>query len=497
MTNKNEPIDELSTRRERLELVKNMGLEAYPAKSERTHAMAEVAVQAEKLIAIGEQVIINGRVRSLRGHGGSTFAHLEDGSGTFQIYAKKDELGEKKYDDLIAILDVGDWLQAQGVIFKTKRGEATLLIKDWKLLGKTLRPLPEKWHGLQDIEVRFRKRYLDLLMNKDVRERMILRSRIIDSIRATMKKHDFLEVETPTLQPVYGGGFAKPFKTHHNALDADFYLRISDEMYLKRLLVGGIERVYEITKVFRNEGIDHDHNPEFTMFEAQAAFKDYTWGMDLFEEIFESAALAVLGATKIQHGEHNLDVKRPWKRIRVVEAVKTVAGLDAAAWKIVKDAKKAVADKMKNHPKVKQLDELNTVGEIIAFAFEELVEEKLIAPTLIYDYPVEVSPLAKKGSDPRFTERFEGFALGSEIGNNYSELNDPIDLAQRFIAEKEKSEAGFAEAHQTDLDYLEAIEHGMPPACGFGIGVDRMIMLLTGAENIKEVILFPTLRPKT
>ena len=254
MTNKNEKIDELSTRRERLELVKSLGLEAYPAKSERTHTMSAVADQAEKLIASSEKITIAGRVRSLRAHGGSTFAHLEDGSGVFQIYAKKDELGDKKYDNLTAILDVGDFLQAQGVVFLTKRGEATLLLKDWKLLGKTLRPLPEKWHGLQDTEARFRKRYLDLLMNKDVRERMILRSRIIDSIRATMRKHDFLEVETPTLQPIYGGGFARPFKTRHNALDADFYLRISDEMYLKRLLVGGIERVYEITKVFRNEG---------------------------------------------------------------------------------------------------------------------------------------------------------------------------------------------------------------------------------------------------
>lgn len=294
---------------------------------------------------------------------------------------------------------------------------------------------------------------------------------------------------------MYGGGFARPFKTHHNALNAEFFLRISDEMYLKRLLVGGLEKVYEITKVFRNEGIDHDHNPEFTMFEAQVAYEDYRYGMDLFEELFERAALEAVGTTDIKHGETLVSVQRPWKRFRLVDAVKEIGGVDVQAWQTVEEAKRALGARL-SEKKMVEMDRMHSLGELIAFAFEELVEEKLIQPTIIYDYPVEVSPLAKKSAvDPRFTERFEAFALGSEIGNNYSELNDPIDLEQRFIAEKKKEEAGFDEAHQTDHDYLEAIQHGMPPACGLGIGIDRMTMLLTGAENIKEVILFPTLRP--
>jgi len=420
---------------------------------------------------------------------------LEDGTGQFQVYLKQDKLKKGVYELFTETVDVADFIEATGTIFKTKRGENTVLVSAWEMLSKALRPLPEKWHGLQDIEARFRKRYLDLIVNEDVRSRMLQRSEIIESIRATMKKYDFLEVETPTLQPVYGGGFARPFKTRHNTLDADFYLRISDEMYLKRLLIGGIERVYEITKVFRNEGIDRDHNPEFTMFEAQAAYQDYNWGMDVFEEIFESASRSVLGTTKIKHGEITIETKRPWKRMTMTEALKTVATVDVSGWKTLSSAKKEAARAMKGHPHESELTVFGTVGEVMAFVFEELVEEKLIQPTIIYDYPVEVSPLAKKCKDPRFTERFEGFALGSEIGNNYSELNDPIDLAQRFVAEKKKSDAGFEEAHQTDMDYVEAIEHGMPPACGFGIGVDRMVMLLTGASNIKEVILFPTLRP--
>lgn len=310
-----------------------------------------------------------------------------------------------------------------------------------------------------------------------------------------MDAHEFLEVETPTLQPIYGGGFAKPFKTHHNALGANFYLRISDEMYLKRLLVGGLEKVYEITKVFRNEGIDRDHNSEFTMFEAQAAYEDYLYGMDLFEEIFETAAKNVLGTTEIKHEEITISVKRPWPRLKLVEAVETIGKIKVSEWSDIDEAKKSLIDKVPDK-KIVELKKMKTLGEVIAFAFEELVEEKLIQPTIIYNYPVEVSPLAKKTSDPCFVERFEAFALGSEIGNNYSELNDPADLEQRFVEEKKKAQAGFDEAHQTDLDYLTAIKHGMPPACGLGIGVDRMVMLLTGAANIKEVILFPTLRPE-
>jgi len=493
MQEKQQHQDESLTRKERLAALRKKGINPYPSQTDRDHTIKELR---EKPPKGNKTATIAGRIRSLRAHGGSTFAHLEDGTGTFQIYLKEDEL-KKKYSLFADTADVGDFIEASGSVFTTKRGEATLLVANWSMLAKALRPLPEKWHGLQDVESRFRKRYLDLIANQGVRERMVQRSAIIESIRDTMKKYDFLEVETPTLQPTYGGGFARPFKTRHNALGADFYLRISDEMYLKRLIVGGFERVYEITKVFRNEGIDHDHNPEFTMFEAQAAYKDYTWGMDVFEEIFENAALSLWGPAQVAHGEKTISFARPWKRMTVVQAVKKVAGLDASAWKSAADAKKAVKAKMKSSASLGELDSLRSIGEVLAFAFEELVEEKLILPTIIHDYPVEVSPLAKKCADnPGFTERFEGFVLGLEVGNNYSELNDPEDLRERFVAEKKKEEAGFEEAHQTDYDYLEAIEHGMPPACGFGIGVDRMAMLLTGASNIKEVILFPTLRPK-
>lgn len=335
-----------------------------------------------------------------------------------------------------------------------------------------------------------------MIVNLEVRDRLIKRSRIIESIRKFLNSKDYLEVETPTLQPVYGGGFARPFSTHHNVLDADFYLRISDEMYLKRLIVGGLDKVYEITKVFRNEGIDHDHNPEFTMFEAQIAYEDYTYGMNVLEEIIEAAAKDVLGTTELTYQGQAISVKRPWKRYRLVEAVKEFTGVDPLAWKTTKDAKQAIMGMGIAEAKLGSLHKMQTVGEMIAFVFEEMVEEKLIQPTIIYDYPIEVSPLAKKCDDPRFTQRFEMFAFGSELGNNYSELNDPLDLRQRFVEEKKREKAGFDEAHQTDYDYLTAIEHGFPPTCGIAIGIDRLVMLLTDAKSIKEVIAFPTLRPE-
>ena len=363
------------------------------------------------------------------------------------------------------------------------------------MVTKATLPLPEKWHGLSDTEARLRKRYLDLIMNEEVKERLVARTKIISSMRQLLDEKGFLEVETPTLQPVYGGGYARPFTTHHNALDADFYLRISDEMYLKRLLVGGFEKVYEITKVFRNEGIDRDHNPEFTMFEAQVAFENYEYGMDLFEELFENAALKTFGHTEVNHEDVVVNLQRPWKRMRMIDAVAERGGLPQSTWDDLESAKKILLEKA---PQAQEdIDRIQTTGELLALAFEELVEDGLIQPTIIYDYPVEVSPLAKRRTDdPRFVERFEAFAVGSEIGNNYSELNDPVDLENRFMAEKDKEKAGFDEAHQTDHDYLEAIKHGMPPACGLGIGIDRMVMLLTGAPNIKETILFPTLRPE-
>lgn len=488
-------LDEASIRREKLTALEEAGINPYPSHTDRSAMIGDVLASFEKLEKKQTALTLAGRVMTTRVHGGMIFFDLKDATGRIQGLLKKDGIGEGPFGLFRDRIDPADFVQATGTLFTTARGEKTLLVSDWKILCKALQPLPEKWHGLADTEQRFRKRYLDLLMNDEVRERMLARSLVISSMRRFLDGNGFIEVETPTLQPVYGGGFARPFTTRHNALDADFFLRISDEMYLKRLLVGGFEKVYEITKVFRNEGIDRDHNPEFTMFEAQVAYQDYRYGMDLFEEIFERAALEVLGTTTVRHDDVTIDLKRPWKRLRLVDAVGEIGAVDIGTWKDVKTAKASLKP-MLDPKKAKELDRMKTVGEVIAFAFEELVEERLIQPTIIYDYPVEVSPLAKKSADPGFTERFEAFALGSEIGNNYSELNDPADLERRFVEEKKKEKAGFAEAHQTDADYLEAIRHGMPPACGLGIGIDRMVMLLTGARNIKEVILFPTLRPE-
>ncbi len=489
-------MNEEKDRLARLEKIREAGINPYPSSVTRTHKVSEFIGDFDKLVESSGEVSLVGRVRLLRKHGGLSFLQLQDETGTVQLALKKDDIGEETYKQFHDFVDVGDFLNVTGNTFITKKGERSLLVLSYSIASKTILPLPEKWHGISDVETRFRKRYLDLIMNAEVKEKMLARTRIIASMRKLLDEKGFIEVETPTLQPVYGGGFARPFVTHHNALDADFYLRISDEMYLKRLLVGGFEKVYEITKVFRNEGIDKDHNPEFTMFEAQVAYENYEYGMDLFEELFENASLAASGSTSINHGDVVIELKRPWKRIRLIDAVEEIGGLAASTWDDLELARKTLRDVLdkKFH---EDIDKTTTTGGLMALAFEELVEEKLVQPTTVYDYPVEVSPLAKRSEDPRFTERFEAFALGSEMGNNYSELNDPVDLEQRFVEEKDRENAGFDEAHQTDFDYLEAIKHGMPPACGLGIGVDRMIMLLTGAKNIKEVIAFPTLRPES
>lgn len=485
-------IQEEKDRLERLQKIREAGIDPYPTTGTRTHTIQAFKNAFDEL---GEGITLVGRIRLLRKHGGLSFLQLQDESGTVQLALKKDTIGEEEYKNFHERMDVGDFLEATGETFTTKKGERSLLIHSYRLITKTTLPLPEKWHGISDVEMRFRKRYLDLIMNDEVRERMVKRTKIISAIRELLDGRGFMEVETPTLQPIYGGGYARPFVTHHNALDADFYLRISDEMYLKRLLVGGFEKVYEITKVFRNEGIDRDHNPEFTMFEAQIAFENYEYGMDIFEEIFEYASIKASGTTEIEHEDVTVSVKRPWKRMRLIDAVEEVGGLGTNTWNDFETAKSALLEKLPH--KKDEIEMIQSTGELMAYAFEELVEDELIQPTIVYDYPVEVSPLAKRSkSDERFVERFEAFALGSEIGNNYSELNDPVELEKRFIGEKNREKAGFDEAHQTDYAYLEAIKHGMPPACGLGIGVDRMTMLLTGAKNIKEIILFPTLRPE-
>lgn len=488
--------EEESVRLGRLHDLRQQGINPYPSKVKRTHTLQAVLDQFSALEASQDTVSVVGRVRLIRRHGGISFLQLQDESGLMQAALKLDEIGSDRYEHFHASVDMGDFIQIDGPVFLTKKGERTIDTKAFVFVCKALLPLPEKWHGLSDTEMRFRKRYLDIIINDEVRNRLKARSAVIAAIRELLDQKGFMEVETPTLQPVYGGGFARPFTTKHNALDADFYLRISDEMYLKRLLVGGFEKVYEITKVFRNEGIDRDHNPEFTMFEAQVAYENYEYGMDLFEEIFEFAAKKANGTTQTFIEDVPIELARPWKRMRLIDAVKEIGGIEPEVWDDLQTAKDVLSQKLrKEHAET--LARIQKPGELMALAFEELVEEQLIQPTIIYDYPVEVSPLAKKSSDPRFVERFEVFAMGSEIGNNYSELNDPEDLEKRFIEEKEREQAGFDEAHQTDTDYLEAIKHGMPPACGLGIGVDRMVMLITGASNIKEVIAFPTLRPQS
>jgi len=475
-------------RLQKLAKLRSLGIDPYPSKYSQVSISVSSARQKH-----GKSVSTVGRLWRWRQHGQVIFADLRDASGEIQLMFAKNKLADKF--DLLQYFDVGDFLGVSGEIITTQAGEITIDIAYFELLAKTLRPIPNEWDGLKDVEERYRKKYLDLLLNSEIKTKFELRTKIISSIRKYLDTKGFLEVETPTLQPIYGGGFAKPFITHHEVLGSDFYLRISDEMYLKRLIVGGFEKVYEITKVFRNEGVDHDHNPEFTMFEAMIAFQDYQYGMDMIEEIFEYAAKKVLGTTQINYQGLAMDVKRPWKRYSYVGAIKEFCHLNPLDWQTTEEAKIAISKLEIPKEKLKLLNKLNKIGEIIAFVFEEAVEEKLVQPTIIYNYPIEISPLAKKCPDPRFTQRFEMFAFGSELGNNYTELNDPLDLYQRFIEEKKREKAGFEEAHQTDYDYLEAIEHGFPPTCGIAIGIDRMVMLFTNTPIIKEVILFPTLRP--
>jgi lysyl-tRNA synthetase, class II len=484
-------IDELKkTRIEKLEKLKKLGIDPYPSVVHRDQTIEESRRME------GKKVVTAGRIVGLRGHGKIFFADLTDENGKIQMVVKSDTADEQSLE-LMQCLDIGDFVSVKGLVGKTQAGEMSVFAQKVGILTKAVLPIPNSWYGFKDVEERYRKRYLDTILNPEVKKRIQMRSRIIDAIRDFLTDRKFLEVETPTLQPVYGGGFARPFSTHHNELDSEFYLRISDEMYLKRLIVGGFDRVFEITKVFRNEGVDHDHNPEFTMFEAQIAYENYAYGMDIIEDIIEYTALTVLGSTKFTYQGVDMDVKRPWARFTVVGAIEKYTGIDPLKWKTVKDAKEEI-QLIAGIPdeKFRELRKMRTIGECIAFVFEEAVEANLIQPTIVYDYPIEISPLAKKCPDPRFTERFEMFAFGSELGNNYTELNDPIDLRRRFTDEKRREEAGFEEAHQTDEDYLTAIEHGFPPTCGIAIGIDRLVMLLTDAKNIKEVIPFPTLRPE-
>ena len=478
----------IRVRLEKLDYFKQAGLHPYGNKYERTHTTKEILANFESFNS--KQVSLAGRLMAKRGHGKAGFGNLQDSDGQIQTYAKLDNLGEQAYD-LYTKLDIGDIIGVTGTIFKTHMGEITLEIESLQLLSKSLHPLPEKWHGLRDVEMRYRQRYVDLIVNPDVRASFVKRSQIIRAIRAYLEQRGFLEVETPMMHPIAGGAAAKPFITHHNTLDVDLYLRIAPELYLKRLLVGGFEKVFEINRSFRNEGTSTRHNPEFTMLELYQAYADYTDMMNLAEDLICTVASQVLAINSVRYGETEISLSKPWARIPMLEAVKKYSGVDFATL----NTEEAYAAVRRLPVEVEQND---SWGTIVNKVFEEMVESNLIQPTFIYDYPVAISPLAKKKEDnPELTYRFELFICGREMANAFSELNDPIDQKERFLNQLAKRQAGDDEAHMMDEDYINALEYGMPPAGGIGIGIDRLIMLLTDAASISDVILFPQLKPQT
>ena len=436
----------------------------------------------------GKTVVMAGRLMAKRVMGKASFANIQDRNGRMQVYVSKTDIGDESYADFKKY-DIGDIIGITGFVFTTKMGEISVHAKEVKLLSKSLQILPEKFHGLKDQELRYRQRYVDLIVNPEVKETFFKRSAIIREIRNYLDNKGFLEVETPVLQTIAGGAAARPFITHHNALDIDMYLRISLELPLKRLIVGGFERVYEIGRVFRNEGVSVRHNPEFTLMELYQAYTDYHGMMDLTEELFRTVAQNVLGRTTIHYGGHELDLGKPFARLTMVEAVKQFTGVD---FDQVPDTEAARALAKEHHV---EFEERHAKGDILNLFFEEFVEKNLIQPTFIIDYPVEISPLTKrKPEKPDFTERFELFIVGREYGNAYSELNDPIDQRKRFEHQEAMREAGDDEAYMVDEDFMCSLEYGMPPTGGLGIGIDRMVMLMTEEPSIRDVILFPTMK---
>lgn len=458
-------------------------------KFERSHLASDVISNYDALQ--GQTVRIAGRLIALREHGKLTFADLLDGSGRIQLMVRFNEVGEEAYR-LFGELDTGDIVGVEGIVTKTRTGEVTVEVTKFWILAKALRPIPEKWHGLRDVEVRYRQRYLDLIANSQVRELFVNRSRIVQAIRRFLDERGFVEVETPILQPVYGGALARPFITHHNALDMDLYLRIAPELYLKRLIMGGFEKVYEIGRNFRNEGVDSRHNPEFTMLEAYQAYADYNDIMHLTEELIAFVAQTVLGTTKIVYQGHTIDLTPPWQRVSLMEALKDATGVDFFEFR--GDDEKAREIGRELGLSVEPTDHW---GRVLDEALKKKVVPNLIQPTFLIDYPVEISPLAKrKPEDPSLTERFQGFIGGLEVANAFSELNDPLDQRERFEIQQKLKEKGDVEAHPLDWDFVTALEYGMPPTGGLGIGIDRLTMLLTDSPSIREVILFPLLRPE-
>lgn len=478
----------IRVRREKLKELREMGIDPFGGKFEVTHKANFILENYDDLD--GQTVKLAGRLMTKREHGKASFGHIQDISGQIQVYAQLNNLGEDTYN-LFKKLDIGDIIGVEGKVFKTRRGEVTVEINSLTLLTKSLQPLPEKWHGLKDVDLRYRQRYLDLIVNPDVKDVFIKRTKIIKAMRNYLDSRGFLEVETPTLHVIPGGASARPFITHHNALNIDLYMRIALELHLKRLLVGGLERVYEIGRNFRNEGISTKHNPEFTMIELYQAYADYEDMMEITENMIGYIAKEVLGDTVINYQGEKIDLTPPWERITMVDAVKKYANVDYHDWKTDADAIAAAKDLGL------EVEKDATKGSVLNLIFEEKVEPHLVQPVFIKDYPIEISPLAKKiPGNEDFTYRFEAFVVSRELANAFSELNDPIDQKERFKKQMELREKGDDEAHRMDEDFVRALEYGMPPAGGLGIGIDRLIMLLTDSPSIRDVILFPTMKPK-
>lgn len=488
-----EKNDQMQVRLDKLTQLAAQGIDPFGQKFVRTHLAKKILTtyemkSKEELAEQAIAVTIAGRIMTKRVQGKASFAHLQDSSGKIQIYVRLDRVGVEQYE-IFRTADIGDFIGIQGDVFKTNRGEISVKASELTFLSKALRPLPEKYHGLKDVEQRYRRRYLDLIMNPDVKETFMTRSRVISAMRSFLDQRAFLEVETPTLQMIPGGGHASPFVTHHNALDMELYMRIALELYLKRLIIGGIEKVYEIGRVYRNEGISTRHNPEFTMLELYEAYADFHDMMDITEEMIVHIVKVVHETTKITYQNQEIDLSPGWARKSMTALIQEQTGVDFTeqmtdqeAWELAKTHGVELSKEM-------------TFGHIVNEFFEQKVEETLIQPTFVYGHPVEISPLAKKNADdPRFTDRFELFVVGRELANAFTELNDPIDQRSRFEAQVQEKNAGNDEAHPMDEEFVEAMEYGMPPTGGLGVGVDRLVMLLTDSASIRDVLLFPHMR---
>lgn len=485
----NEINEQMQVRIDKMHKIEEHGWKPFGYRFLYTHRAADIAAQFDELSEKETEVKMAGRIMAIRGHGKTCFMDMQDKTGRIQVYVRKDVIGEENYA-LIKLMDIGDTVGITGTAFRTHMGELSIKANSVEMLSKSLRPLPEKWHGLKDVETRYRQRYVDLIVNPEVRDTFVKRSQIIRSVREVLDSHDFLEVETPILNTIAGGAAARPFISYHNALDMQVYMRIAPELYLKRLIVGGMDRVYEMGRVFRNEGIDNRHNPEFTSVEIYQAFADYRDMMDLTEEVVVKTAEKVLGTTTINYEGTTIELASPWKRMSMIEAVKEYSGKDFTNVTDLEEAR-AIAKELNV-----AVEPSFGIGKIINACFEEYVEDKLIQPTFITGHPKEISPLAKSNPEnPEITDRFEAYIYGREICNGFTELNDPIDQKERFLKQVEERANGDEEANMMDEDFVNALEYGLPPTGGLGIGIDRLVMFLTNSSTIRDVLFFPTMKP--